>query len=229
MTDIRLVLFDVDGVLLDSLAQHLKICEDKNREYGLGLRIPSVPEFRKIALDGIKISPMEDFFRAVGFPPEFAQKADAQYREVFVRDYPVNVFPGVSEMLRELLAHGIALGIVTSNVRENIKRALGPNMFLFRTDCVVTKSDAEHTSKADAIKLVLSRSMFQADQTMYIGDQLSDLHAARSAGVKFLGAVYGWGIKPDGSFPIVHNVTEIRNHVLTDSNCTGDIPRVALG
>ena len=34
------VLFDVDGVLLDSLTPHLQICKDKNEEYGLGLTIP---------------------------------------------------------------------------------------------------------------------------------------------------------------------------------------------
>ena len=37
MGEIKLVLFDVDGVLLDSLVPHLRICQDKSREYQLNL------------------------------------------------------------------------------------------------------------------------------------------------------------------------------------------------
>ena len=43
----RAVFFDVDGVLVDSLPQHLQICHDKAIEFGLELKIPTVDEFRQ--------------------------------------------------------------------------------------------------------------------------------------------------------------------------------------
>ncbi|MGZ5267125.1 MAG: hypothetical protein ACXWCC_10055, partial [Caldimonas sp.] len=52
------VFFDVDGVLLDSLPQHLAICSDKAREYGLRLSIPDVQGFRRLVAAGVKVSPM---------------------------------------------------------------------------------------------------------------------------------------------------------------------------
>src|SRR5256885_16808128 len=54
----RAVFFDVDGVLLDSLPQHLAICRDKASEYGLPIEIPDVPAFRRMVAAGIKVSPM---------------------------------------------------------------------------------------------------------------------------------------------------------------------------
>ncbi len=64
---LRAICFDVDGVLLDSLGAHLQVCADKSRKYGLNVPIPA-PEFQQLESSGIKISPMEKLFEAVGFP-----------------------------------------------------------------------------------------------------------------------------------------------------------------
>ena len=62
----RLVIFDVDGVLVDSLAAHLQICRDKNDEYGLGLTIPDASSFRELVRRGTRISPMKNLFIEIG-------------------------------------------------------------------------------------------------------------------------------------------------------------------
>src|SRR5262245_27142364 len=110
MSALKSVLYDVDGVLLDSLTSHLQICEDKSREYGLNLRIPSPAEFKKMVRSGVKISPMKYFFIAVGFPNDLAEKANDQYQRVFMRDYAPAIFPGVEESLRALHHSGMHLG-----------------------------------------------------------------------------------------------------------------------
>src|SRR5438128_2154126 len=99
MKNVSAVLFDVDGVLLDSLGPHLQICKDKSLEYGLGLSIPSADDFRKMVHEGVKISPMKVFFQAVGFPSAYAERAAEQYNKTFVRDYAIKPFPQVGRML----------------------------------------------------------------------------------------------------------------------------------
>jgi beta-phosphoglucomutase-like phosphatase (HAD superfamily) len=47
MSGLQAVFFDVDGVLLDSLPQHLAFCRAKAEKYGLHLRIPTVEEFKR--------------------------------------------------------------------------------------------------------------------------------------------------------------------------------------
>jgi phosphoglycolate phosphatase-like HAD superfamily hydrolase len=127
----RAVFFDVDGVLVDSLPQHLQICRDKAVEFGLKLKIPTVDEFRQLVRRGTKVSPMRYFFLAVGFPEDYAARAVADYEREFIQRYRPKAFPGVSKMLKTLQAAEVKLGLVTSNTRANVVPALGNAMQYF--------------------------------------------------------------------------------------------------
>jgi phosphoglycolate phosphatase-like HAD superfamily hydrolase len=215
MDKISTVVFDIDGVLLDSLEPHLQICRDKNKEYGLGLKIPSADEFRQIVRKGTKISPMIYFFKAVGFPLEYAEKATLQYNEIFLRDYTPKPFPDVDNMLSKLAKAGLKLGIVTSNVRANVDAALGSCMHFFAKKAVLAKDEIEGGSKADALLFVAEKLNTDIKNVIYVGDQPADFIAAEEAGAKFLGVIYGWGIsKGDKQLSTVDNVIGIADYIL---------------
>ena len=164
------IIFDVDGVLLDSLGPHLQICKDKSLEYGLGLPIPNADDFRKMVRQGAKISPMKFFFEAVGFPSASAERAAEQYNKTFVRDYAIKPFPHVGRMLGRVTSAGLPLGIVTSNVRANIESALGRSMRFFRPDCIFTKDAADWDSKVDALIAAAKRLNIDTAMMLYVGD-----------------------------------------------------------
>jgi phosphoglycolate phosphatase-like HAD superfamily hydrolase len=209
------VIFDVDGVLLDSLKPHLQICADKNIEYGLGLTIPSPAAFTNMVRSGVKISPMKFFFQAVGFPPHYADRATAQYNEVFMRNYAPKQFPGVADMLSTLASAGLHLGIATSNVRSNVDSALGSSMRFFDPECIFTKDDPVGSSKTTALRTAATRLSIPTRQMVFVGDQPADWEAAREAGVDFLGVTYGWGISEESKdFPLAPSVPAIADHVM---------------
>ena len=70
--DIKAIVFDVDGVLVDSLSAHLRMCRDLVEKFSLDIVVPSEEEFRQIVQSGASISPMRDFFMTIGFPPNIA-------------------------------------------------------------------------------------------------------------------------------------------------------------
>ena len=216
MKNISAVIFDVDGVLLDSLLPHLRICEDKNKEYNLGLTIPTADEFRKLIRRGAQVSPMKYFFEAVGFPSEYADKAVIQYDEVFVRDYSPKLFAQVGNMLTSLSQHNFKLGIITANVSTNLEAALGPSMEFFNPGCIFTNKDSTNLSKANALHAVGRKLNVSGANILYVGDQVADYLAAKEAGARFLGVIYGWGISAeDKDFPTVSKVMDIAQYLLS--------------
>ena len=214
MNRLKVILFDVDGVLLDSLTPHLQICADKNEEYGLGLTIPTASQFKDLVADGTRISPMKYFFLAVGFPEEFAEKANLQYQQIFMQEYAPAPFPHVHSTLNALHEAGLQMGIVTSNVKANVVGALGESMGFFRPDCVYAKDSDGGLSKSEAIVSAVTKFETKPDEVLYVGDQPADWEAAKAAGVEFLGVSYGWGISDrDREFPVVNSVAEISQYV----------------
>lgn len=210
----KVVLFDVDGVLLDSLGPHLRICEDKNKEYELGLKIPNAAEFKEMVRLGIRISPMEFFFKAVGFPQEYVERATLQYQEIFTRYYRPVPFDDVHPTLKSMHEAGFRMGIVTSNVMSNVADALGRSMHYFDQGCIYTKDTMGQLSKTDAIVNATSYFNIERHDVLFVGDQPADYYAAREAKVDFLGVTYGWGISiEDNEFPLVGKVSEIYEYI----------------
>lgn len=220
MSRLRVVLFDVDGVLLDSLTPHLKICEDKSKEYGLGLNIPNASKFKEMVRGGTRISPMNYFFLAVGFPDKFAAKAHLQYQRIFMEAYAPAPFPCVHWTLNALHDAGFQMGIVTSNFRANIVAALGNSIDFFHPECIYSKDNLAGASKSEALASAMTKLKASRTETIYVGDQPADWEAAKAAGVNFLGVTYGWGISDeDKDFPTAGEVSEIYRYISERANC----------
>lgn len=197
----RAVVFDVDGVLLDSLPQHLQICRDKAAEYSLtSVRVPDVDEFRRMVQAGVKVSPMRSFFLAVGFSESQADRAVGDYEREFMVRYRPQPFPGVGRMLSQLREAGLTLGLVTSNTRANVAPALGPAMPCFDSRCLYYfDSFAIPRTKAWCLEDAARVLHLRPEECLYVGDQPADVEAAGHAGVPFVGVSYGWGLTHDAA------------------------------
>ena len=187
------VVFDVDGVLLDSLPQHLRFCEDMAQELGLDLRVPDVRGFRELARTGKQMAPMEDLLRSVGFPKLAAARAVEVYERTFADEYAVCSFPGTRLATGLLRENGYKLGIVTSNTWGNVSAALGEILSHFQKNCILTRDDRLSKEQGLAVCAEELRCGGQGPM-LYVGDQNKDRLAAELAGIPFLGVTYGWEI-----------------------------------
>jgi phosphoglycolate phosphatase len=210
------VFFDVDGVLLDSLAAHLRLSAEKSREYGLKLSIPDTRAFKELVRRGVVISPMKYFFIAVGFPEAAAEQAAAEYDQTFAERHPVTVFNGVPRMLSQLASAGIGLGLATANTEANVARGLGPLLQLFHPKCRFTKDESSRLSKPAALVRGAAELGHSPEHLIYVGDQPKDAEAAAEAGAQFLGVTYGWGIsKEDTQYLLADSPEGVAAYVLS--------------
>ncbi|MBT4870524.1 MAG: HAD hydrolase-like protein [Candidatus Diapherotrites archaeon] len=193
----KAIVFDVDGVLVDSLEPHVEFCRDMNKQFKLGLNLPKPGEGKLVAA-----TPMDNFLRRAGFPEKVIPEIMDIYTKQFSKKYFPKPFPGVPELLLALKKEGFSLAIATSNFKANVKQALGKSFGLF--DAVYAKD--VHASKVDAVNDFVKKRGLKKSEVLFVGDTKSDRSSAKKAGVKFIGVTYGWQLEKEKGRAHMHTV-----------------------
>jgi pyrophosphatase PpaX len=182
-------LFDFDGTLVDSVALILA-------------------SFRHATRTVLGHVPADDVLMAgVGRPlreqmdeldPGRADDLVAVYREHNMRSHGALLRPyaGVDAMLAGLRRRGLALGIVTSKMRDAVELGMR-HVPLGRFDVVVTCEDTDR-HKPDPAPVLHGLALLGAapETAVYVGDAPYDLRAGRGAGVATAAAMWGTAFPP---------------------------------
>ncbi len=189
--DVKAVLFDLDGTLIDS-APDLGMAADQLRtDRGL----PSLPleAYRPMAGAGARGM----LGVAFGMTPDHPEYETL--REEFFVNYErrmtvlTRAFDGVPEMVEALVARGLAWGVVT-NKSMRFAGPLARQMPLFATAGTVVGGDSTpHAKPHPAPLLEAARQLGLAPaQCLYVGDDERDIVAGRAAGLPTVAALYGY-------------------------------------
>jgi len=178
----RLVAFDFDGTLADSLPFFLANVDTVTRRHGLR-------SFDSAQLEAMRGMSSREFMRLAGIKPwqlprivrDFHHLMSAQIEQV-------HLFEGIASSLQALATAGVPLALVTSNSEANVRRVLGDSLAAAFThyDCGVALF-----GKASRLRR-LARRAGAADAALYIGDELRDAEAARDAGFDFAAVAWGY-------------------------------------
>jgi phosphoglycolate phosphatase len=199
----RLVIFDLDGTLVDSFPWFLRIVNGVAREYG----------FRPVAQDDIE--PMRhagarELMRRLEVPvwkvPAIARRMRVLKREQIDA---IPLFPGVPAMLRRLHEAGLTLALVSSDNETNARRQLGDSAALFAQFAC----GAALFGKAAKFGTVMHRAGVATAQTVAVGDEPRDIEAARAAGIACAAVTWGYAtpealiaLKPDLVFTSMDDI-----------------------
>lgn len=125
----------------------------------------------------------------------------------------ISLFEQVDKTLLQLVNHGMVLAIVSSNSYDNISQILGPaNTKLIRHfECGMSIF-----GKPTRIQKVLKKTGIPSHEVIYIGDQVTDLEAARKVSIAFGAVSWGYGTieslrehLPEEEFESVSAITRI--------------------
>ena len=192
-----IVLFDLDGTLLDSAPDMLAAVNAMRTRRD---RVPMMlSELRPHVSRGARAMaeaafPDIDAATREGWIPEFL---DDYRRELGQHGAP---FEGVPALLDSLEAAGTRWGIVT-NKPEALARALMP-LLGWESRCgVLIGGDTLSARKPDPMPLRVAAERMQAmpRDCVYVGDDARDIAAARAAGMRSVVAL--WGYRLDGDDP----------------------------
>jgi phosphoglycolate phosphatase len=198
MTAYRLLVFDWDGTLMDSVARIVSSMQAAFRE--LGLTVPGAAAVRNVI--GLGLSEAI----AVLLPSveeELLWRVASHYRQHFLDTdaTPTSLFPGVEDALRHLRSSGYLLGVATGKGREGLNRALaetGLPPYFQATRCADETRSKPHPQMLFELMAELAVA---AEHTLMIGDSEYDMAMAANAGVDALAVCYG-----------VHDANRLNQH-----------------
>ena len=190
---LRLVLFDVDGTLVDSQAD---IISAMRVAFGdVGLPCPD----REAVLSIVGLSLDHAMARLTPQQPEtvhaalvLAYKSAFRVQRLAGAELPV-LFPGAREMIDQLSAEpDILLGVATGNSQRGIEGMLDT---LGLQKVFVTRQVADHHPSKPHPSMILtaiSETGVDTVDTVMVGDTSYDMDMARAAGVAGIGVSWGY-------------------------------------
>ncbi len=185
------VLFDLDGTLIDSSAD-LALAVNLTRQ-DFDLPLISLEEVLACVGEGVRVL----IQRAIPERPDLWEEMLARQRQNYIAHCLDNTkpYPGVVESLQRLVDSGWQLAVVTNKPTPVTRQILDGIDLLPFFGAVVGGGDAEHLKPDPTMLEMAAAHMGQrltSDDWM-VGDNFTDLEAARRAGMRRCFCRYGFG------------------------------------
>jgi phosphoglycolate phosphatase len=179
----KLIIFDFDGTLADTLGALLRITNRLAPEFGY----PQISDEQLANLKYLSAWEIIKISKVALWKLPFLLK---RVKEEFPGEVQsVKLFPGVIELLTTLKSQGYRLGIVSSNAEANIRSLLKQHQIENLFDFI--NGGASTFGKGKAIGKIIRQYNCPKSDAIYIGDEIRDIQAARS--IKIRVVAVGWG------------------------------------
>lgn len=178
---ITTLIFDFDGTIAATLELHRQIYNQLARKYQRDeIQSSDIPLLRNLG--------MRDFLQKMKIPLRQLPALILEAQRL-AHNYPLSEpIPGLPAVI-QTLSRSHTLGIVTSNTAEHCQAFLRyhqlAEFFAF------VQAERDLFGKDHKLKKLLKTRKLRAAETVYIGDEVRDIEAAKKVPLKSVGV--GWG------------------------------------
>ncbi len=216
----KAVLFDLDGTLIDTAADFIRIIQDMCRAENC--EVVAADLIRTQVSEGARAMVKLVYPHLEVDDPVFLAHRQ-RFLDLYGADIAVetDLFEGMYPLLDELEARGIPWGIVTNKPRGLSEALLAALNLTERCAVLVCPEDVTRT-KPDPEPMYLAARQINlpAEQIIYVGDHPRDIEAGRNAGMYTILAAYGYlplshkdNLTAWQADCIVNDISELRQNV----------------
>ena len=235
----KLILFDLDGTLIDTIED---LAEAVNHALALrGLPLHTVDEYRGMVGHGVRnlvqqaleaslsvmpgsdLSVMPGSDRASLVDEALADFVDYYSAHIDVHTRP---YPGIPELLADLHSRGVQLAVVSNKFQEGTEYLI--KRFFPGIDFVAilgNRPGMPLKPSPEIVEEVLSRACVAPEDALLVGDSPTDMRTASNGGIEALAVTWGYRsagelepvlreLFPDGRACIVNSVPALRIELL---------------
>ncbi len=211
MKQIRAVIFDMDGTLIDSTKLILGAYQHVLSKYGEDYDEKIIRTYigRTLEHTYSEIAPSHDSKKLAGLHRDWQIE----------RKHLFQGFEGLAELLTNLANKGLKLGIYTSSGRlrtNSVFEVLNINKYLDVVLCgdEVVNPKPHH----EGVVTVANKLNVKLDEVIMVGDAEHDIFSGKNAGATTIGITHGFGTRESlekaGADYIVDNIKELQKLLL---------------
>lgn len=188
----KLVIFDLDGTLLDTREDIANACN-------YALRMCGCPERRLDEYNMLVGRGIMNLFR--GALPEGMKDEDTvlKMKSHFVPYYNEHIddctrpYPGIIGMLDALAAEGIAFAVASNKYQEGTENLVRKYFSGYDFVCILGQRDGKPIKPdPEIVREAMAAAGVVEDETVYCGDSDVDMQTGLNAGVRTVGVTWGF-------------------------------------
>lgn len=190
----KLIVFDLDGTLINSLEDLADSANWMLLQHGYPTH--PVDAYRYFVGDG-----MRKLIERILPPEERNDGRIEQCKAEFVAYYTIHmedktvVYPGMIELLKELKDRGLKIAVATNKVHIAVTPLMEKYFPGIRFDSMIGQREGIPVKPHPQIMYdILKETGCQPSETLHVGDTATDMQLAHNAGVTPVGVL--WGYRP---------------------------------
>jgi HAD superfamily hydrolase (TIGR01549 family) len=182
----KAIIFDVDGVLIDSNKIIVEAYQKTAKK--LGLRVPPLQEI--LVLFG---KPLEEIVRILWSDANH-ELIIKEFRELFMdKNLVIPEVDGAVNAVKKIKNSGFKLGIISGKIMFFIKKHLEETGFDIEWFEAISSFEVtkKHKPYPEPLLYVIDKLNVKSEETLYIGDAISDYECAKNAKVEYVAVLTG--------------------------------------
>ncbi|EGQ8221019.1 phosphoglycolate phosphatase [Vibrio parahaemolyticus] len=195
--DIKLIAFDLDGTLLDSVPD-LAVAADQAVQ-ALGYPAVSEEQVRDYVGNGADVLIGRALSQSMTISSDLSEELRAKGRELFDDFYAQSghqlshLYPTVKETLEELHQVGFTMALVTNKPSKFVPEILEQHgIAKYFVDVLGGDAFPEKKPNPVALNWLMEKHQVKASEMLMVGDSKNDILAAKNAGCASFGLTYGY-------------------------------------
>lgn len=183
MTKYKNIIFDFDGTIGDTFNIVIDIINTNKDKFGIdGISQEEIPRLKSLSARYL----LEEFNINLLNVPKFLSFIK---KELAKKSDEIKPFAEMVDVIKELKHRGYNLGVVTTNYVKNVTDMLRDDeeklfAFIFTAKSLF--------GKASVLKKALKDFNMKPAETIYIGDEVRDIEAAKASGLDIIAVSWGY-------------------------------------
>ena len=181
-TELKAVLFDMDGVIIDSFEAWFSVFNQVRKD--LKLKEIKRDEFKSKVWGGSVSRDAKNYFKNAD-----VKEIEQKYQKLITEHVEATkLMDDAENVLKEIKKKNIKIGLVTNTFREPAMAALKQHKINNYFDVIITADDSEKLKPyPDPVIKLCEKLDVMPDETILVGDTKNDYKAGKSAGCTVVG------------------------------------------